>query len=336
VDWPTKIGIFVASSGALAAAAKGATWVLGDLRAQLTRERAERQAAERDKSALQAQLAHTERDLARARRRVEDYRQATDALTSDDADTRAFFNGFDCGVVVSNRREGGTIVWLNNYLAQQLGYDRTALLDLLARDGWQALINHADVPRAQRAEATAHGGAVVDFVARYKRAPDVGGGWLRLRWDCKRYDENGLSLCKVTVLGVVLDPVSVLVVDNEPFYRKMLKLYLEHLGATVAGEVGSGRDAVECALRIRPDVVLMDLSMPGEIDGVEATSEILSVWSEAKVVGLTNFDQGSSEVERMLQAGAVACLAKDSLTEERLAAVLSKARGATNKEMSNG
>jgi len=116
------------------------------------------------------------------------------------------------------------------------------------------------------------------------------------------------------------DLITVLLVDDHQMVRTGLATLL---GSTddirVVAQSGDGADAVAEASRTRPDVVLMDLSMPG-VDGVEATRQILAEQSEVKVVVLTSFaDRG--RVSDALAAGAVGYLLKDCEPAELLAAV---------------
>ena len=93
----------------------------------------------------------------------------------------------------------------------------------------------------------------------------------------------------------------------------------------VVGAAANGREAVELAAATRPDVVLMDLSMP-ELDGVQATRAIVAANRDAQVVVLTSL----AEPERILaalDAGAVGYLLKDAEPEEVIAGIRAAARG---------
>jgi DNA-binding NarL/FixJ family response regulator len=120
--------------------------------------------------------------------------------------------------------------------------------------------------------------------------------------------------------------IDVLVVDDHPVVRAGL---VALVGAApdlrVAGEATDGAQAVRLAVELRPDVVLMDLSMP-VLDGVGATERILGERPECAVVVLTSFaDQ--SRVADALGAGAVGYLLKDSDPRDLLAAIRSAAEG---------
>jgi DNA-binding NarL/FixJ family response regulator len=120
--------------------------------------------------------------------------------------------------------------------------------------------------------------------------------------------------------------ITVLLVDDHQMVRTGLATLL---GSTedirVVGQAGDGEQAVAEAAAQRPDVVLMDLSMPG-VDGVEATRRILAAQPEVKIVVLTSFsDRG--RVSDALAAGAVGYLLKDCEPTDLLAAVRAAAAG---------
>jgi DNA-binding NarL/FixJ family response regulator len=85
----------------------------------------------------------------------------------------------------------------------------------------------------------------------------------------------------------------VLVADDHSLFRDGLVSLLEAGGIEVVGQLGDGRAAVEAALRLRPDVVLLDLSMP-VLNGLGALKEIRAAWPEARVVMLTASDDDNS------------------------------------------
>ena len=104
------------------------------------------------------------------------------------------------------------------------------------------------------------------------------------------------------------DPVAVLIVDDDPVVRFGLSMMLRGAdGLTVVAEAGDGAEGVALAERHRPDVVLMDIRMPG-IDGIEATRRILTEGS-AQVLVLTTFDLDEL-VDGALAAGAGGFLLK--------------------------
>jgi DNA-binding NarL/FixJ family response regulator len=120
--------------------------------------------------------------------------------------------------------------------------------------------------------------------------------------------------------------IRVLVVDDHRLVRAGLITLLEAAGdIEVAGEAADGRQALEVAGAVTPDVVLMDLSMP-VLDGVAATRLLLQEQPRARVVALTSFSD-RQRVNDVLAAGAIGYLLKDSRPDELLAAVRSAAEG---------
>jgi DNA-binding NarL/FixJ family response regulator len=101
---------------------------------------------------------------------------------------------------------------------------------------------------------------------------------------------------------------SVVLVDDEPRLRAQLGAMLADYGVEVLGEAGTGREGVELACRLRPDVVLMDLRMP-ELDGIAATRELSAVLPSTPVVVLSAYEDPALLGEAR-QAGAAAYLVK--------------------------
>jgi DNA-binding NarL/FixJ family response regulator len=120
--------------------------------------------------------------------------------------------------------------------------------------------------------------------------------------------------------------IGVLVVDDHPVLRSGLAQLLEQAeGIELVGLAADGAEGVELAVSARPDVVLMDLEMPG-LDGVEATSRIVSSCEGTRVVVLTSF----SDRERILDAidaGATGYLLKDAAPDELLRGIRAAAAG---------
>jgi DNA-binding NarL/FixJ family response regulator len=121
-------------------------------------------------------------------------------------------------------------------------------------------------------------------------------------------------------------PVRVLVVDDDALMRAGLRAVLASDDAiAVAGEAADGREAVGQAAALHPDVVLMDVRMPG-VDGIAATREVLAAAPGARVVILTTFEQ-DDYIFGALQAGASGFLLKRSRPEDLIAAVHAIAAG---------
>ncbi len=98
------------------------------------------------------------------------------------------------------------------------------------------------------------------------------------------------------------------VADDHPVFRQGLRVLLEDLGVDVVAEAPDGTAAVEAALRERPDVVLMDVQMPG-LTGIEATRQLLERWPEARVLVLTMVADDEA-VFAAIQAGALGYVLK--------------------------
>jgi DNA-binding NarL/FixJ family response regulator len=122
--------------------------------------------------------------------------------------------------------------------------------------------------------------------------------------------------------------VRVVVVDDEPMVCAHLRTILGSADdVEVVGEAGDGAAAVEAVLRNRPDVVLMDLRMPG-VDGLTAIERISKLRDPPAVVALTTFD-ADQYVLRALRAGAVGFLVKSTPPEELIRLVRVAADGNT-------
>ncbi|XVU29125.1 response regulator [Actinoplanes sp. CA-054009] len=120
--------------------------------------------------------------------------------------------------------------------------------------------------------------------------------------------------------------VTVLIADDQKVVRDGLAMMLGLLdGITVVGTALDGADALRQAEQLDPDVVLMDLNMPG-VDGVEATTRLAATGSRARVVVLTTYADDTT-VFRALQAGARGYLTKDAGAEEIQQAILTVAAG---------
>ena len=120
--------------------------------------------------------------------------------------------------------------------------------------------------------------------------------------------------------------ISVLLVDDHALIRKGFRLILDaEPDITVAGEAGDGTAAVAMAAALRPDVVLMDVRMPGR-DGIEATRDIVAAGLPSKVLILTTFDL-DDYVYAGLRAGASGFLLKDTQPDDLVAAIRTIAAG---------
>ncbi len=123
-------------------------------------------------------------------------------------------------------------------------------------------------------------------------------------------------------------PIRVLLADDHPVVRAGLRgMLAADPGIEVAGEAGSGAEAVAASLASDYDVVLMDLRMPGG-DGVKATEQIIAADPGARVVVLTTYET-DADILRAVAAGATGYLLKDATSAELADAVRAAARGET-------
>ncbi|MCX5142683.1 MULTISPECIES: response regulator transcription factor [unclassified Streptomyces] len=121
-------------------------------------------------------------------------------------------------------------------------------------------------------------------------------------------------------------PVRVLLADDQPLVRTALRMVMaDTAGLDVVGEAGTGDEAVRMTAELSPDVVVMDIRMPG-MDGIEATGHITTGSGTAHVLVLTTFDD-DEYVYGALRAGAAGFLVKDMALDDILAAVRVVAAG---------
>jgi DNA-binding NarL/FixJ family response regulator len=120
--------------------------------------------------------------------------------------------------------------------------------------------------------------------------------------------------------------IRVLLVDDQQLVRAGLRMLCDaEPGLEVVGEAGDGRAAIELAARLTPDVIVMDLRMPG-VDGITATSRILSERPSARVLVLTTFGD-DDHLYPAIQAGACGFLLKDAPPAELLNGIRQAAAG---------
>jgi DNA-binding NarL/FixJ family response regulator len=120
--------------------------------------------------------------------------------------------------------------------------------------------------------------------------------------------------------------IRVLLVDDQALFREGLGTLLSvHKDIQVVGGAGDGREAVEVAARVRPDVVLMDVRMP-VLDGVRATHLLAKEQPRCKVIVLTTFDD-DEYIFDALRVGAVGYLLKDVASAQLVEAIRAAARG---------
>src|SRR5580698_5108116 len=120
--------------------------------------------------------------------------------------------------------------------------------------------------------------------------------------------------------------IRILLADDHAVVRQGFRMLLSaHEDLEIVGEAGNGREAVELAARLRPDVVVMDVTMP-ELNGIEATRRLTADNPHVRVVALS-MHKDSVYVREILRAGARGYLLKDSISSDLLAAVRAVARG---------
>ena len=120
-----------------------------------------------------------------------------------------------------------------------------------------------------------------------------------------------------------MEDVRVLIVDDqEPYRRAMAAVVAETDGFAVVGTVTTGEESLEAAAELRPDLVLMDVNLPG-IDGIEATRRIASALDGPVVLLLSTYDVVQVDLEG---SGAAAYVAKAELAPDRLSAAWRDAR----------
>ncbi|MFI5793497.1 response regulator [Streptomyces sp. NPDC051677] len=119
---------------------------------------------------------------------------------------------------------------------------------------------------------------------------------------------------------------TVLIVDDQALQRLGFSMLMEqHPDLTVVGEATHGAEAVRKTAELHPDVVLMDVRMPG-MDGIEATRRIVTSGGRSRVLVMTTFDLDEYAYDA-LRAGASGFLLKDALPEELLAGIRAVAAG---------
>ena len=122
------------------------------------------------------------------------------------------------------------------------------------------------------------------------------------------------------------EPITVMIVDDHEMVRNGAKGYLEvQPEITVLAEAESGTEAVRLAREFVPDVVLMDLVMPG-MDGVEATRKVKDISPRTQIIILTSFHE-DEHIFPALQAGAISYLLKDVKASELVDAIRKASKG---------
>src|SRR5437870_12040632 len=122
-----------------------------------------------------------------------------------------------------------------------------------------------------------------------------------------------------------LAEVRVLIVDDHDLFRSGLRNLLEDQGVNIVGEAAAGQEALRIVREVAPDVVVMDLNMPG-MSGVEATRHISTIAPLTRVLMLTISDQDNDVIDAIL-AGACGYLLKDASIQELIAGIRAASAG---------
>lgn len=123
-----------------------------------------------------------------------------------------------------------------------------------------------------------------------------------------------------------MEKIKVLLVDDQTMFRDGLKVLLRsEPDMEVVGEAGDGEEALQKAVELKPDVILMDLRMP-VMDGASATRHLKSRQPECRVIVLTTFDEDAAVFDAM-RSGAIGYLLKDAPTEKLYEAIHAAYRG---------
>ena len=118
-----------------------------------------------------------------------------------------------------------------------------------------------------------------------------------------------------------MDALRVLIADDHPIFRNGMRALLTSVpGIEIAGEAVNGDEAIDLATSLQPDVVLMDLQMPGGVSGIEATRHILDTSPHIRVLVVTMFEDDDS-VFAALRAGARGYILKGASPNEMVRAI---------------
>ncbi len=128
-----------------------------------------------------------------------------------------------------------------------------------------------------------------------------------------------------------MSSVSVLIVDDHESFRRVARSVVEATdGFAVAGSAASGEESIEAAARLRPDLVLMDVNMPG-IDGIEATRRLSALSHPPVVVLLSTYDADDFDPTAR-ECGAAAYVAKSVFGPDRLVEAWTMATGTSSAD----
>jgi DNA-binding NarL/FixJ family response regulator len=114
-------------------------------------------------------------------------------------------------------------------------------------------------------------------------------------------------------------PIRVMIVDDHPVVREGLRIILKAPDIVVAGEARTGAEAIDLACELQPDIILMDIEMPG-MDGLEATASIKQDAPEVPIIIMTSHES-TDLLRRAIEAGAAGYLLKGTSREELIRAI---------------
>ena len=118
-----------------------------------------------------------------------------------------------------------------------------------------------------------------------------------------------------------MKPLRILIVDDHPLFRQGLRDLLEtHVSVEIIGEAGDGSAAVDLTLKLLPDLVFMDIALPGGYGGLEATRRIKEALPQVKVIMLSRHTE-NIYVEQSIKSGALGYIHKDAVYDELLIAM---------------
>ncbi len=123
-----------------------------------------------------------------------------------------------------------------------------------------------------------------------------------------------------------MNKIKVMIADDHALVREGIMAFLRmHDEIEIAGEASNGIEAIQKAKELRPDIILMDISMP-ELGGIEATVEIKKTMPEIKILILTQYDD-KAYVSRLLKAGVSGYILKHAVGTDLIAAIKAVAQG---------